>query len=199
MSLDSDDSQVFGVDYDRAVLSSTDVTAVGMTFSYFFDPGLSINYRIAFGRSSDNVTYVHVPSGIFIAGWLFEQAFKSDADEDEDCDDWGSDCECEDDASDAFLLGVAGLAMALLPEGLALHLYPTKWLRLSPFINPLGVEFITGGEYEETQTSLSSSIGSTVTFLTETGMNLSANFGFRTLHATGDWGLHWGVGLGVSL
>ncbi len=155
------------IEYD----SFTPRNAYGLDLQYFVSDHVSLNYNLKFGER-----YVHLPAGAPVAVVALVMAVAS----------------ANDGSGGLFVAG--GLLAALLPEGVSFHANVNQNVVISPYINPLGFEWIKNANAGGRDTWLTGSAGTKVNFLL--GDFVIAPYGeYKMLYGNYD---NPGIGVGVS-
>ncbi len=155
-------------------------TSYGLDMQYFVDDNVSLNYSFRLGER-----YAHVPAAapasaimLFIA---FTTANNGDTEVENKLTGWGI---------------ISGIALALVPEGVSFHLRVNDHLAVSPYINPLGLEWIREEGVGGRDTWLGGSAGAKGNLIL--GDFVVAPYGeYKKLYGRkGNWGTGAGIAIG---
>lgn len=186
------------MDYMRQRDANATVFKVGL--DYFVNRNFSINWYVAAG-GADRFDYARITGGLRLAGWSFEN-IAPDYDEDDgyecDCDDFYEDCDCDCDSE---LLGSAialSVVSSLLPSTLAVHLYPSESLRLSPYLSPASYTYARAADGDK-RFLWSSVAGVKLALGGVEDLKLFVDVGLERIHDSGKYTAFSGAGISIPL
>lgn len=172
----------------------------GIGLEFFVGKHMSLNYNFSLGTSinSNNHFNFHGAAGastgsLFITAALLNNAI------DESLDNALSSATGKDvDMSKGLTrgLGITGVILILIPEGLSYHIDMGKHLSISPYVNPLGLDYMGSDKIIGQKLALSYEVGSAVNFYFKNKRYLSPKIGLRGFYGTPNNGYLIGLNYG---
>ena len=186
------------------------VISPGLRLEAFLNENVSLNWRFAPGIRGGKFESFHfnpgIPATILILG------VASNMDDDDDgcdiCDPGCPDydpfyCDSDEDeaeeSGDGEALGTLGLAiiMLALPEGFSFHIPLGDEFSCSPYVNPVGIEYIRGdGEGVPGFLTPTSDFGVRFRYVTYNGITVAPYAGFKYRYRSREVGWTYGMGIG---
>ncbi len=185
--------------------------ATGLRFDHFVSDDVSINWSLSVGRREDgDAWHIHSPAGVVVGPPLFvvglvRSIVGTDEYEYEYACDTLSDPGCYNtyvvDSSrikrfDPLML--VGIIATVMPEGVALHLKPTDWLSVSPYVDPLGLDYVNSKTSDERGLHYSISAGARLNIYVNETVTFAGFAEFKNISGVG-MGTAWGISIGVPL
>ena len=183
------------MDYMRQRDANATVFKIGL--DYFVNRNFSINWHIAAG-GADQFDYARITGGLRLAGWAFENIAPDNNDDDCYCDDYDDDCDCDCDGE---LLGSAialSVLSSIIPSTLAVHLYPSESLRLSPYISPASYTYAPAADGDK-RFLWSSVAGVKLALGGMDEFKLFVDVGLERVHDSGAYTAFSGAGISIPL
>ena len=161
-----------------------------MSLNYTFDLGMTLNNR--------NHFYYHGAAGA-TAGSLFIGAAIVNSAVDEHLDEalatvLGRDVDLSSNLTAG--LGITGVILLLIPEGISYNIDMGKHISLSPYINPLGIDYIASKDIFGQNLLLSVEYGVRAGIYFNNKRFISPEAGIKTFYGTGKSGLSLGFAYG---
>jgi hypothetical protein len=181
--------------------NNTPVGHGGLGFELFMGKYMSLNYSFEFGIASTerkNYFYYHGAAGgtvssLFLLGAAFSSAIDDDLDE-AFSQMLNTDFNLSSNVTSG--LALAGIILLIIPEGINFNLNLGKALSVSPYINPLGLDYCGATESFGKKLNLTWGYGAKVNLYFKNKRFISPRVGIKNYYANSNKGLEFGLAYG---
>ena len=175
----------------------------GFSLEFFVGKHMSLNYNFNLGITTNtkNHFYYHGPLGastgtVFLIGAALNNAIDDGLDE-AFSKAFGTDFNMSKKITKG--LGVTGVILLLIPEGINYNIDIGKHLSISPYFNPLGFDYCTNNDPFGHNLNLTWEYGSKVNFYFTNKRFLSPKVGIKNFYSSGRKGIELGLMYGFYL
>lgn len=176
------------------------VSLGGISVELFMGRHMSLNYNLNFGIAGNykNHFYYHGPMGGSVGSLFLASAALTNIIDDELDAAFSAAFNTDFNLSKNVTSGLAlaGLLMVIIPEGINYNIDIGKVVSLSPYINPLGLDYCADGEAFRKKINLTWEYGAKLNFYFKNRRFLTPKVGVKNYYSYGYKGLSFGLAYG---
>lgn len=153
--------------------NNVNFTGYGLQFTYPLGDHFGLNYKLLFGHNTERDFFLHSNMGSYVSVLFLTTSGTVNN------------------------IGYVCVLLLIIPEGVSLHIPINKFFRLTPFINPLGVDFWHDKFTQIDYVKGSLDIGIKPTLVLFDKLSVAPSLGYKILYSkTHEKGIEFGISVG---